>query len=70
MFIKSKIVLNVVVFPWALDISSCNITLGSQEQILCYIVIDTCFFLTIAVFSLKIFSIKERRKANTGFLVL
>ena len=32
-------------------------------------IIDTCLFLTIAVFSLHKFSIKERRKANTGFLV-
>ena len=31
---------------------------------------DTCFFLTVALFSLKKFSIKEIRKENTGFLVL
>ena len=34
-------------------------------------IIETCFFLTTAVFTLKEFSIKDKRKeVNTGFLVL
>ena len=33
-------------------------------------IIDACFFLKITVFSLNKFSMIERRKANTGFLVL
>jgi len=40
--IKSRFVLNVVVFPYALDLSIWNITLGSQEQKLCYIVLSEC----------------------------